>query len=98
MERTRLHDSGGVSSVHLRPLLQFSKLSAKLHIALVEASDCIDPIRHLEEMDGQKRLMTMHCCDVTIIDHIDRIIFDCADDVLVGVPVENQDMKLGDLR
>ena len=107
MERTRhgrvarrdpFHDPGRVLPVRLEALEQFSMVSTKLHVASVQASDRVDQVCRLEKVDSHKALMAMLFGNGAIIYHIDSIVLDRVEDVLVCVPVEHDDMELSKFR
>ena len=72
--------------------------SAKLHVTAMQASDGVHQVCRLEEVHGDKSLKAMHFGNGTIVYHIDSIVRDRAEDVLVCVPVEHHDVELGEFR
>ena len=93
-----LHDAASIVPVCLKSLKELLVVGTEGQEASVHASNGVQEVRNLKEVDGDKALMAVLRSDVPIIYHVHRVVLDRVEDVFIGIPVEHDEVELGEFR
>ena len=92
------HQSGRVLSIDMEALLQLKVICPELHVPSVKVPHGVDKARHVHKVHRDENLMPEDFSHSSIVNQIDRVIFNGLQNLAIKGPVADHEVILGQLR